>query len=71
MFADKLSPQAKAITAGVLVFLAQLQVVIGQGGIQEVAALTVGQWITIVLATATAYGFTYAVPNAITEKPVQ
>ena len=63
MMLATLSPQAKAIASGVLTFLAQLSVVIGAGGIEDLGALTIGQWIQIVLLTATAYGFTYAVPN--------
>lgn len=58
-----LSPYAKALSALILAFLVQLGVVIGTGGLPELAALTVGQWIQIVLQTATVSGFTYAVPN--------
>lgn len=63
MLADKLSPQAKAIAAAVLTLLAQLGVVVGQGGLEEIQALTLGQWIQFVLQTATLYGVTYMVPN--------
>jgi hypothetical protein len=60
---SNLSPQAKAIASAVLTFLAQVSVVVGSGGLDVIGALTIGQWISIVLLTATAYGFTYAVPN--------
>jgi hypothetical protein len=63
MFADKLSAQAKAICAAILTLLAQLGVVVGQGGLAQIQALTLGQWIQFVLQTATLYGVTYMVPN--------
>jgi len=63
MFSDKLSAQSKAIIAAVLTLLAQLGVVVGQGGLEGIQAMTLGQWIQFVLQTATLYGVTYMVPN--------
>ena len=70
MFVDKLSAQAKAIIAAVLTLLAQLGVVVGQGGLAEIEKLTLGQWIQFVLQTATLYGVTYMVPNYKKAAPV-
>lgn len=60
---DYLSPKAKAVWAAVLIFLAQVAVFVGSGGVAAVAAITLGQWIQILIATSVAYGVTYNVPN--------
>ena len=57
------SKQAKAVTAFVVTFLAQVQVYVGQGGIAELQAITLGQWISVAILTAAAYGVVYAIPN--------
>lgn len=64
MIASYFSARAKAVVSAVLVFLAQVLAFIGTGGYEELAALTLGQWIGVAMATAVAWGFTYAVPNA-------
>ena len=63
MLTDKLSAQAKAIAAAVLTLLAQIGVIVGQGGLDQLKTLTLGAWIQVVLQTATLYGFTYMIPN--------
>lgn len=70
MIAQYFSARAKAVVAAVLVFLAQVLAFIGTGGYEELANLTLGQWIGIAMATAVALGFTYAVPNTPPVAPV-
>lgn len=65
-----LSAQAKAIATGVALFLVQLQVFVGQGGVEALAAVTLGQWISVVLYVLAGYGVVYAVPNGGTSAPV-
>ena len=64
------SRQAKAIAAFLVTFLVQLQAYVGQGGVDTLQSVTVGQWISIAILTASAYGVVYAVPNVtVTPEP--
>ena len=58
-----LSAQAKAIATGIVALLLQIQVFVGQGGVAELQAVTLGQWITIAVGTLGSYGVVYAIPN--------
>jgi hypothetical protein len=59
-----LSKQAKAIAAGIALFLVQVQVFVGQGGVDVLLGVTLGQWITVALGTLAGYGVVYNIPNA-------
>lgn len=61
---EKLSKQAKAIAGGLVAALMQLQVYVGIGGWDAVGALSVGQWIGVLIAVLASYGIVYNVPNA-------
>ena len=57
---------AKAIIGALVAGLGGLAaVLVGDVGISDVSA---GQWVTIALATATALGAVYGVPNAAAKK---
>ena len=64
-----LSRQAKAVAAVLVTFLVQVQVYVGQGGVDELKAVTLGQWISVVVFTASAYGIVYSVPNTGVQLP--
>jgi hypothetical protein len=64
-----LSKQAKAIAAGAALFLVQVQVFVGQGGVDTLRAVTLGQWITVALGVLAGYGVVYNVPNTYPAYP--
>jgi hypothetical protein len=59
-----LSKQAKAIAAGIALLLVQVQVFVGQGGVDVLLSVTLGQWITVALGVLAGYGVVYNIPNA-------
>jgi hypothetical protein len=65
-----LSAQAKAVATAAALFLVQVQVFIGQGGVDALTAVTLGQWITVVLGVLAGYGVVYNIPNAEAAPPV-
>jgi hypothetical protein len=60
----KLSAQAKAIASAVALLLVQVQVYVGQGGVDALLAVTLGQWISVAIAVLAGYGVVYNIPNA-------
>lgn len=57
------SGYAKALVAFVGTFLALLSATLGIGGVDAVAAMTLGQWLIIFLASMTTSGAVYGWPN--------
>lgn len=54
---------SKAIVSGVVTALGSLVVIMSGGGsFQDVTPV---EWVTVALAVASSYGFTYAVPNKV------
>lgn len=60
---EKVAAQAKALWQWLFQIVGMLSVVIGQGGVENLSSLTLGQWLMIIMWAGSVYGLTYMIPN--------